>query len=537
MTDPKLTDRLLFLYEAARTLSTSLKTHDVLQVLMSLTHEHFQPDAVSVAIVEPEGYLVFRAASGKSAQDVVGMTLPAGTGIVGWVAKHGKTLWVPKTKSDGRHYNGVDRKTGFHTDAIYAVPVKVGEQTLAVLELVNPLPETSLSELEEVMPALASLAASAIQNARLFEQVQQTEERYQRLFDLNLDPIIILDPEGNLLEINQAARDLLPLSEEDKGRSCLAELNITPPRFHEMRERARDGDVVTWEFSVPAKEGGASPRVLDVNMSYLSHYSPNGAYQWLGHDVTDRVALEQMRQQLADMIVHDLRNPLGSITNSLELLHAAWVDQDDTVPIGQVLGIALRSSQRMERLISDILDMARLQSQEKTISIAETELPPLIDEVLETLMPSAKRRNHTIEENIQSDLPPLWGDQDVIRRVLLNIMTNAIKYTPNGGTITLTVRADADEFYFAVADSGPGIPPEERQHIFEPFVRVDSDNVKGAGLGLAFCKLAVEAHEGEIGLDSTLGEGSTFYFTIPRNLDESELTFLEEVEEETWEET
>jgi len=201
------------------------------------------------------------------------------------------------------------------------------------------------------------------------------------------------------------------------------------------------------------------------------------------------------------------------------------------------LGIALRSSQRMERLISDILDMARLQSQEKTISIAETELPPLIDEVLETLMPSAKRRNHTIEENIQSDLPPLWGDQDVIRRVLLNIMTNAIKYTPNGGTITLTVRADADEFYFAVADSGPGIPPEERQHIFEPFVRVDSDNVKGAGLGLAFCKLAVEAHEGEIGLDSTLGEGSTFYFTIPRNLDESELTFLEEVEEETWEET
>ena len=530
MTDPKLTERLLFLYDAARTLSTTLNTDDVLQRLMTLTHRHFQPDAVSVAVVEPEGYLVFRAASGKSAQDVLGMTLPAGTGIVGWVAEHGKTLWVPKTKTDGRHFKGVDQQTGFRTDAIYAVPVKVGEQTLAVLELINPLPETSLAELEEVMPALASLAASAIQNARLFEQVHQAEERYQRLFDLNLDPIIILDPAGNLLEINQAARDLLPLSEEDKGASCLAELNIAPQRFSEMRARAKEGDVVTWEFSVPTPEGEEPHRVLDVNMSYLSHYPPDGAYQWLGHDVTDRVALERMRQQLADMIVHDLRNPLGSITNSLELLHAAWVEQDDTVPIEQVLGIAMRSSQRMERLISDILDMARLQSQEKTIAIAEIELRPLIDEILETLMPSAERRRHIIEENVPPDLPPLWADQDILRRVLLNIMTNAIKYTPNGGTITLTVRAEPDEFYFAVADNGPGIPPEERQHIFEPFVRGDSGNLKGAGLGLAFCKLAVEAHQGKIGLESTVGEGSTFYFTIPRDLDKSksELGSLEE---------
>ncbi len=522
MTDPKLTERLLFLYDAARTLSTTLNTNDVLQRLMALTHQHFQPDAVSVAVVEPEGYLVFRAASGKSAQDVLGMTLPAGTGIVGWVAEHGKTLWVPKTTADERHFKGVDQQTGFHTDAIYAVPVKVGAQTLAVLELINPLPETSLAELEEVMPALASLAASAIRNARLFEQVHRAEERYQRLFDLNLDPIIILDPEGHLLEINQAARDLLPLSEEDKGASCLAELNITPQRFHEVREQAREGDVVTWEFSVPTPEGEEPHRVLDVNMSYLAHYPPHGAYQWLGHDVTDRVALERMRQQLADMIVHDLRNPLGSITNSLELLHAAWIEQDDTVPIAQVLGIARRSSQRMERLISDILDMARLQSQEKTITIAEIELRPLMDEILETLMPSAERRNHTIEENVPSDLPPLWADQDILRRVLLNIMTNAIKYTPNGGTITLTVRADADEFYFAVEDSGPGIPPEERQHVFEPFVRGDSNNMKGAGLGLAFCKLAVEAHQGQISLESTVEEGSTFYFTIPRDLNQRE---------------
>lgn len=528
MTDPKLTDRLLFLYKAARTLSSSLKTNDVLQMLMSLTHQHFQPDAVSVAVVEPEGYLVFRAASGKSAQDVLGMTLPAGTGIVGWVAEHGKTLWVPKTKMDGRHFKGVDQQTGFHTDAIYAVPVKVGEQTLAVLELINPLPETSLAKLEEVMPALTSLAASAIQNARLFEQVHQAEERYQRLFDLNLDPIIIMDPKGNLLEINQAARDLLPLSEQDRGASCLAELNITPQRFREMCEQAKDGAVITWEFSVPPPEGEEPHHVLDVNMSYLSHYPPKGAYQWLGHDVTDRVALERMRQQLADMIVHDLRNPLGSITNSLELLHAAWIDGDDTVPIGQVLEIAMRSSQRMERLISDILDMARLQSQEKTISISEIEIRSLIDEIMETLMPSAERRGHTIEENVQSDLPPLWADQDILRRVLLNIMTNAIKYTPNGGMITLTVRAEPDEFYFAIADNGPGIPPEERQHIFEPFVRGNSGSMKGAGLGLAFCKLAIEAHQGKIGLQSTEGAGSTFHFTIPRDLNQRELATSEE---------
>lgn len=512
-----------FLYEAALTISAKLDTDEILQQLMSLTHQHFKPDAASVALVNPDGSLVFRAASGESAQQILGMELPRGAGIVGWVAENGQQLWIPNVYQDTRFYANVDQETGFKTTSILAVPVRLGGQTLAVVEMINPGSDTDLQEAQETITALASLAAPAIQNARLFEQVQRAEARYQSLFEQNLDPIIILDPRGHFLEINQAAQNLLPLtkSEDDTALAPqidLEQLALTTAQYDTLKSQVDVEGVITWEIKTRTTD--MEERTLDIYFSYLPHYLPSGAYQWLAHDITDRVALDEMREQLSHMIVHDLRVPLGNITNTLELVLSAWREKDVSVPFEQVLEIGLRSAHRMERLISNILDARRLATH-KTLTVSTIRIPDMIADVIEVIQSSIRRRRHTLIRRIQDNMPPMQGDLDLLRRVLLNLLDNAAKYTPDGGTITFAVQADEHNFHFAISDTGPGIPPEDQVHLFEIFYRARTRQQGGAGIGLAFCKLAVEAHGGKIDMRSEPGKGSTFAFSIPCQLPES----------------
>jgi len=517
-----------FLYEAALTISAKLDTNEVLQQLMSLTHEFFQPDAASVALVNPDGSLVFRAASGKSAQQILGMEMPKGAGIVGWVAENGQQLWVPDAYQDARFYPDADEQTGFETVAILAVPVRLGNQTLAVVEMINPGANTDLQDAQDTITALASLAAPAIQNARLFEQVQRAEARYQALFEQNLDPIIILDPNGDFLEVNRAAQKLLPLTGNSDAlpdenadapfRSDLEQLALTAAHYDALKAQVDAEGIVTWEIKTRTTD--REERTLDVYLSYLPHYLPSGAYQWLAHDITDRVALDEMREQLSHMIVHDLRVPLNNITNTLELTLAAWREKDVTVPFEQVLEIGLRSAHRMERLISNILDARRLASN-KTLTVSIIRVPDMIADVIEVIQSSIRRHRHTLIRRIQDNLPLMQGDLDLLRRVLLNLLDNAAKYTPDGGAITLAVQADEHNFHFAISDTGPGIAPEDRVHLFEIFHRARGQQQGGAGIGLAFCKLTVEAHGGKINLRTEPGKGSTFTFSIPRQLPES----------------
>ncbi len=521
-----------FLYQAALTISGKLDTDEVLQQLMILSHQHFQPDAVSVAMVKRDGSLVFHAASGKSAQDIIGMRMTKGAGIVGWVAESGEHVWVPDVAQDPRFYSKVDETTGFTTNAILAIPVKIGDQTVAVVEVINPHPHTDLEEAQETMKALASLAASAIQNAQLFEQIRRAEARYASLFEQNLDPIIILDAQGNFLEVNRAARELLPLSvatdkrAESEAHTDLHQLGISVAQYEVLKAQVAVENVVTWE--IKARTAKNDERILHVYLSALPYYFPDGAYQWLAHDITDRVELDEMREQLSQMIVHDLRVPLGNIINTLELTMTAWRENDVTVPVEHVLSIGLRSAQRMERLISNILDTRRLANVQRTLTVSSIHIPDLVVDVLETMQTTIKRHRHTLVRRIQDTLPPLHGDADLLRRVLINLLENAIKYTPDGGTITLTVHADDQNFYFAISDSGPGIPPEDQAHIFDLFYRARGQQRRGAGIGLAFCKLAIEAHGGHVTVQSEMGKGSVFNFTIPRQLPKNAIYHIEE---------
>ncbi len=546
----KAIQQLTFLYRAARALSSNLNTKKVLQMLMHLTRQYLQPDAVSVALVKPDGALVFEAASGESAQQTLGLRLQPGAGVAGWVAQHGEPLWVPHVHDDTRHYKDADEETGFETQSIYAMPIKMGEQTLAVLELVNPGSDIQQEETRKVLQALASLAAPAIHNANLFEQVQRAEKRYQQLFELNLDPIVILDHEGNMLHHNQAVQQMFNTASLRSGQPCLEALGMSQERFAEIKTRLTETNIVTWEMeiatgtAVDAATASSSledsrntyvhaseSRIFEVRMTYLADYIASdyiaggydpseGAYQWLAHDITDRVELDRLRKEWASMLVHDLRAPLNIILNSLELVYSAWREKDTTIPFERIFDITQRNISRLEQLIDNILDMEKIEAGEMLVRAVDLDIPTLIQEVQEVINPLVASRTQTLRFEVPESFPLIMGDPDILRRVLTNLLENAAKFTPRNGVITLSITVNEDNIRFSVTDTGRGIQTEDTEHVFEIFYRgkKQEQGIKGSGIGLAFCKQAVEAHGGKIWVESKPGEGSTFIFTIPRQL-------------------
>lgn len=228
------------------------------------------------------------------------------------------------------------------------------------------------------------------------------------------------------------------------------------------------------------------------------------------------IELQHMREEMSNLVVHDLRIPLGNITNALGLLRMVlpseiWEENRE------VLEIAQASAERLTRMSESLLEMSRLESGEMTIRWTEIDLVRLVDSACEQVTLFAQGRV-TINKRLAASLPDIRGDRELLLRVLLNLLDNALKHTSVGGEITLYVEPHRTRVQVAVNDTGPGIPPDERERIFERFASADENqlNHSGFGLGLVFCRLAVEALGGKIWVeDGENGVGSKFIFSLP----------------------
>ncbi len=224
---------------------------------------------------------------------------------------------------------------------------------------------------------------------------------------------------------------------------------------------------------------------------------------------------ERLRAGLTNMLIHDLRNPLSALMGALELLKMTG-DGRMSDEQAELLRYAQESGERLLQLINTMLDLARMEAGRFEPTWEQVEIAPLLEEAVEEAQLSAGLEEQHIELRVEEDLPPLLCDGQLLQRVLGNLLSNAIKYTPTGGTIIVQVRREDDNLRFDVIDQGPGIPATYREIIFDKFSQVRrSDMRRGTGLGLAFCKMAVEALGGRIWVESEEGEGSTFSFLIP----------------------
>ncbi len=226
--------------------------------------------------------------------------------------------------------------------------------------------------------------------------------------------------------------------------------------------------------------------------------------------------LQRLRQETSDLIIHDLRNPLGSISLALNMLEM-MLPEDVLTANRAVLDVAHSSSERLMRLVESLLDVSRMEAGEAQFHFAPLDLVELVTSVTGRMLVAAERQV-TIRKQFAPDLPLVLADRDKLERVLQNLVDNALKYTPDLGTVTVAVELQAAEALVSVTDTGPGIPQDQRQRIFERFTQVAGDQRarRGFGLGLSYCRLAVEAHHGRIWAEpGPGGVGSRFAFTLP----------------------
>jgi len=231
------------------------------------------------------------------------------------------------------------------------------------------------------------------------------------------------------------------------------------------------------------------------------------------------LAIEQTRlYQQSDMIaelVHELRTPLTSIGTIAYLLQRSELSEAERLSLAKTVQ---QETLRLSNLSSSFLDLARLEAGRVGLSISDVELSGLIEDCLEIIRPEAEEQQLTIQFQPQANLPPIRGDQNQLKQVLLNLLTNAVKYNRPRGKIEISLAALDNGVTVSVSDTGIGIPPEQSQHIFEKFFRVNNQETTqrtGTGLGLSICKRIIENHGGRITFHSVSGQGTTFTIVLP----------------------
>jgi signal transduction histidine kinase len=293
-----------------------------------------------------------------------------------------------------------------------------------------------------------------------------------------------------LLQIEREGFQAWVSSNPAIGMSIMATLSA--------RLRASD-DVLT-----SAVEGG---RQLDRQVSRLQT------------EKEQLIELQRVRQETSDLVVHDLRNPLGSIYGALNMLEMV-LPEDILHDNRELLDLAGTACERMQRLVDSLLDVAKLETGEMLIALKVAHLRPVLEDAARRQALPTRTRGITIDVAARDDLPAVLIDVEKIERVLANLLDNAIKYSPDDDVITLAAEVDDSQQHLVVSitDRGQGIPPEERERVFERFAQVAGQKPvrRGFGLGLTFCRLAVEAHGGHIWIEGGPdGRGSRFMFTLP----------------------
>ncbi len=233
--------------------------------------------------------------------------------------------------------------------------------------------------------------------------------------------------------------------------------------------------------------------------------------------------IQRLREETSNFIIHDLRNPLGIVNGVIHMLEMVLPEEilEDNQ---KLLDAAKSASGRMQLLVDSLLDVARLEAGRDEFKLTPMTIQTVIEKAIGRVAPTLELSDITVAVQVDDAIPPtVMADEEKIDRVLTNLIDNAIKYTPDGGKISVTATREDEHVKIGVNDTGPGIPPEERERIFQRFAQVKGDRPRrrGFGLGLTFCQLAVEGHGGRIWVEEGAnGIGSRFMFTLPLSKDQ-----------------
>src|SRR5215216_2639329 len=499
------------LAEGAAAMNMSLRMEDVHQRILIQTMQALQVETVALGMIDGD-QLVYRAAAGHNAGNIIGRKIPLGHGIAGTAAREGRAMVVSDVSQDS-NYGDADKFGGVEMRAVVVAPIQSQGRTIGIIEAINPIAKSFDPDALLVMTGIGGLAGTTIQNAELFERLQAAHQRYRELFEDSIEPMLITDWQGRILEANRQAILLSGFTSEKLHTLTIDQIHeVNWHRTGMQFETLRENRTCSYESSLHRDNESHTP--IEVHARRVE-FDETDAIQWILRDITERKELDNLREDLTAMIYHDLRSPLANIVSSLDVLFS-MVPEDDKETVQTILRIAENSTDRIQRLVSSLLDVNRLESGQPVADQKAVDTIRLITQAVRDVEPVARGRRQTISAKLPKELPPIWVDEDMARRVLINLMENAVKFTPPDGQLEVGAYPEDWWVHMWVKDNGPGIPAAEQERIFDKFTRLRGKNKPGGlGIGLAFCRLAVLGHGGRIWVESEQGKGTAFHFTFP----------------------
>jgi two-component system phosphate regulon sensor histidine kinase PhoR len=366
---------------------------------------------------------------------------------------------------------------------------------------VSPRPS---GEVGQVADAFNQMAHSL---QELIAAASDERRRLTAALNSGTDAVLAVNSEGRITFANQAAERLFSRTREQLLGNPFVWVMPDEPLVEALRASREEGRRETRIVERPNRQ------FLQVTATPII-----GGGEWsalvVSHDLTDVKRLEQVRRDFVANVSHELRTPLASVKSVIETLQGGALSEEATAR--EFLDRADMEVDRLVLMVEELLELSRIESGEVPLAHEPVEIAGVIAQAAERLRPQADRRGIALSVELARDLPSITGDADRLERAAVNLIHNAIKFTPAGGAIHVSAAAEDGAVAVRVSDTGAGIAPEDLPRVFERFYKADrSRGSRGSGLGLAVVKHTVEAHGGSIRAESELGRGSTFSFSIP----------------------
>lgn len=442
--------------------------------------------------------LYMRAAQGFDEKYARSFRLKVDDSIAGNVVRTGEPVVI----GGGAHRI----KTAYMVKSLINVPIKVKDRVIGVLGVDNRQSDRAFTNNDlYLLSALADYAAIAIENARLFATVEEERSKLAAILKKTEDAVIVTDPHNRVLLLNRTARQAFGVTRDMEVTGRPLEEVIDHQALIDLFARSwRENRLQRGEISLP------DGRTLNAHVTPIPGVGRAAVMQ----DITHLKELDRMKSEFVSTVSHDLRSPLTSIRGFVELLPVAGPLTEKQQEFVERIKSSIIA---ITELIDDLLDIGKIEAG-VNLEMEPCQLEEIIAKSVEHLRGEATAKGQQLILQLPPRLSPVLGNALRLGQAVSNLVGNAIKYTPPGGTITVSAEDIGDQVCVRVQDTGIGIPPADLPHIFEKFYRVHNEatqDIQGTGLGLSIVKSIIEKHNGRVWAESEVGVGSTFTFILP----------------------